>query len=166
MKTGSCVIVFFILFSCIQGCKGPGADVLPLDKMKVVFLHHMMVEEMLNNYQRRDTTLNFDSVQSVSYRNILLLHNIDSAVFYKSLAYYKSDIERFTLLVDSANALGVREREKRYELDAEAAEKKAEQEMKATEDSLATRPDSLSSKPDSLTSRPDSLARVSEISGN
>lgn len=159
MKTGWTLVLIISLFFCFFGCKGPGSDILPLEKMKVVFLHHLMVEETLNSYQRRDTAMNFDSAQSASYRKLLALHNIDSAVFYKSLAYYKSDIERFTRLIDSANAFGVREREKRYEMDAAAAEMKAEEESKALEDSLAAKSDSLAIKSDSL-------VNVADTSGN
>jgi hypothetical protein len=102
-----------------SSCQQKGKGILSIDEMKVVLLHHTMTEEFLNGYITRDTSLRFDSVQHVLYRNVLRLHHLDSARFYRSLEYYKSDIERFRILLDSAYAYANREREKRYQVQEE-----------------------------------------------
>lgn len=119
-------------------CSMPNKDILPINKMKVVFLHHMMVEEMLNNYQLRDSYSNFDSSQNAAFRNLLIFHKIDSSTFYKSLQYYKSDVKRFNVLIDSAKSFAAREREKRY-----AAEQASASVDTTKIDTLMNVPDSL-----------------------
>lgn len=101
MKIFSVSFFITLLLSCREG----GKDILPINKMKVVFLHHIMAEEMINNhFANRDTILRIDSLQIVSFDNVLKFNTTDSVTFYKSLAYYKSDIKLFKLLLDSTHA--------------------------------------------------------------
>jgi hypothetical protein len=109
--------VLLVLFSItiLLSCKGGEKDILPIDKMKVVFLHHIMTEEMINNhYANRDTTLSIDSLQIVSFDHVLKLNATDSSTFYKSLAYYKGDVKRFKELLDSTHAYADKLRQELY----------------------------------------------------
>jgi hypothetical protein len=82
--------------------------------MKVLILENQMVEEFYTNYIYKDSTINRDSARSVAFKQVLQLHKTDSAGFYKSLAWYRSEPERFKILLDSATAYANRLREDRY----------------------------------------------------
>lgn len=119
------------------GCKEKPAGILPVDKLKVVFLHHLMAEEMVNNFIARDTSINFDSARTAIFSGILKLDNTDSATFNRSVNYYKADPERFSELLDSVNALATREKEFHEKKVAKALRKKAVADSIAQVDSLA-----------------------------
>ena len=112
-------------------CNQYPSDVLPPDKMKVVFFDMMLADEFQNYYAGRDTMFNFDSIRAQNYLDILKLHKIDSNLFKRSIEYYKGDIIAFGILIDSVNQYASREREKRFQVQA------------ATSDSLANATDSL-----------------------
>jgi len=142
------------------GCNKTPEGILPVNKMKVVLLHHMMAEELLDNFIARSEKLNYDSAQSVLYSGVMKLHKTDSATFARSMNYYKADVGRFKELLDSVNALALREKENRVQLDAARARKKALTDSLKMVDSLArikklnpAGKDSLDSLKDSLTGK-------------
>jgi hypothetical protein len=103
------VFIFVIAF---MACNEGGRGILPVDKMKVVFLHQIMAEEMVNNFfASKDTSLSLDSLYIVSFEKALKLNGTDSAAFFKSLAYYRQDIDRFKELMDSTYAYADRLRQ-------------------------------------------------------
>jgi hypothetical protein len=127
------LMVFFLGMGCNKTPEG----ILPLNKMKVVFLHQIMAEELLNNFVVRNEALNFDSAQAVLFSGVMKLDKTDSTTFAKSMEYYKEDIGRFKELLDSVNALAVREKENRVQLEAARARKKAFTDSLKMVDSLA-----------------------------
>lgn len=100
--------------------------VLPIDRMKVIMLHQMMAEELVNNYITRNEALDYDSAKLRIYPSVLALHKTDSATFKKSLDYYRSDIARFKMLMDSVNNYATRERDRRFAAEAAADSAKSE----------------------------------------
>ncbi len=113
--------VFFLLIVVIVvgvACQSSSKKILEIDKMKVLLMHQLMVEEFHSNFQYRDTISNKDSLRSVGFAQVLNIHKVDSAQFYKSLNYYKSEPVLYQKLLDSANAYATRERELRYMIDA------------------------------------------------
>lgn len=135
-------LVSIILF---WGCKKKQEGVLDINKMKVVFLHHMMAEEVFNNYMGRDSATNFDSARNTIYSSVLKINHTDSATFVKSLKYYKSDVARFKILMDSVIAYGNREKDIQSRLDSIKIRKKW------IADSLQIIKDSLKLKKDTST---------------
>jgi hypothetical protein len=129
--------LFPVALLLVTGCNRTPEGILPLNKMKVVFLHHIMAEEMLNNFIIRNEYLNFDSARTILFSGVMKLHKTDSATFAKSVNYYKADIGRFKELLDSVNALAVREKDIRALVDAERLRKKLVADSIAVADSLA-----------------------------
>lgn len=147
-------LLFFLL---VTGCKNAPEGIIPLDKMKVVFLHHIMAEEMLNNFIARNAALNYDSARTILFSGVMKLHKTDSATFVKSVNYYKADIERFKELLDSVSALALREKEMRAVVEAERLRKKVVADSIAVADSLAKLKKLKPGEMDSLTLRKDSI---------
>lgn len=147
----------WLFFLLVTGCKNAPEGIIPLNKMKVVFLHHIMAEEMLNNFIARDALLNYDSARTVLFSGVMKLHKTDSATFAKSINYYKADIERFKELLDSVSALALREKEMRAVVEAERLRKKVVADSIALADSLALLKKLNPDAKDSLTGRSDSL---------
>jgi len=145
--------IFFLGFGCNKTPEG----ILPLNKMKFVFLHHIMAEEMVNNYIAHDAKINYDSARIEFFSGVLKLHKIDSITFAKSVNYYKSDLERLKELFDSVNAVALREKDIRQQLEAALAKKKAVADSLATVDSLAKLKKEVPGKKDSLDAARDSL---------
>lgn len=142
-----------LLFICVvafMACRNGGKGILSIDKMKVVFLHQIMAEEMVNNfYANRDTSLSIDSLQIVSFEKVLRLNGTDSATFYRSLAYYREDIDRFKLLMDSTYAYADRLRQTRY-LKNENPNKETENTVEASESDTLIAPNNKVNDIDSL----------------
>ncbi len=111
------LLICCFLFSCGSN-KG---DIIPINTMKVLILENQMAEEFYANYIYKDSTINRDSARSVAFKQVLRLHKVDSTRFYKSFAYYRSEPERFKILLDSANAYANRLREERYKLESTPA---------------------------------------------
>lgn len=110
----SCLTIAIVF--CLLGCKNKQQQILPIDKMKVVFLHQIMAEEVVNlHYAHKDTTPNLDSMYITSFEKVLKLNKTDSATFYKSLNYYKADIKLFKELLDSTQAYATQLRTRAYQ---------------------------------------------------
>jgi Domain of unknown function (DUF4296) len=147
----------FLLLLVGAGCNKTPEGILPLNKMKVVFLHHIMADEMVNNFVARNASLNLDSARTILFSGVMKLHKIDSATFAKSVNYYKADVGRFKELLDSVYALAIREKDIRARLEMEKSRKKFVADSIATADSLAKLKKLNPELYDSLTSRKDSL---------
>ena len=147
------LIIFFLGF----GCKKTPEGILPLNKMKVVFFDHILAEDMLNNFVARNEKLNFDSARTVLFSGVMKLHKTDSATFARSMNYYKADIGRFKELLDSVNALALREKDIQFKLEEARTRKKVVADSLAMADSLAKIEKLKPGTKDSLTSAKDSL---------
>jgi hypothetical protein len=134
MGRGIFTIIFISILALFSACKQYPEGVLSPDKMKYVFFDMMLADEFNNYYviQGKDTTLNFDSIRCQNYMDILRLHNIDSNDFKRSLAFYKKNVEQFSILIDTVYQYAGAERERRFALEA------------ALKDSLENSTDSLS----------------------
>ncbi len=141
----------------ISGCDRTPEGIIPLNEMKVIFLHHIMAEEMVNNYVARNASLNYDSARRVYFSGVMKLHKTDSATFAKSMNYYKADIGRFKELLDSVNALAVREKDFRVKFEEERSRKKEVADSIALADSLAKVNKASKAGKDSLGAAADSL---------
>jgi len=147
------LIIFFVGFGCNKKPEG----ILPLNKMKVVFFHHIVAEDMLNNFVARNDALNFDSARTVLFSGVMKLHKTDSTTFARSMNYYKADIGRFKELLDSVNALALREKDIQFKLEEVRTRKKVVADSLAMADSLAKLKKMKPGKKDSLTSAKDTL---------
>lgn len=114
MKSLFLFLVFGMLMASIACKTDNGGNVLEIDRMKVLLLHQLMFDEFQISHTYRDTLLKRDSFLSAGFQQVLAIHKVDSARFYTSLAWYKSDAKRFKLLLDSAFAYAERERNIRY----------------------------------------------------
>lgn len=146
------------------GCRQEPEGILPIDQLKVVFLHQMLAEEMVNNFIARDTAINFDSARTSIFSGVMKLHKTDSATFIRSVNYYKADPERFAALLDSVNALATREKEYRDKKAAAALRKKAIADSIAVVDSLAKLKRKTGNNKDSLGKLTDSANLKKKVS--
>lgn len=150
------LLPFFIVFAGL-GCKRNPDGILPIDKLKVVFFHHMMAEEMINNYIARDTAIDYDSARTAIFSGVMQHDKTDSATFIRSVNYYRADPERFSELLDSVNALATREKEFRDKRIEKAMRKKAVADSIAMVDSLAKLKNVPANTKDSVRRKADSL---------
>jgi hypothetical protein len=114
MKSLFLLLVFGLLMASIACKTDDRSNVLGIDQMKVILLHQLMFDEFQQSYTYRDTLVNRDSFLSAGFQQVLAINKVDSAKFYNSLAWYRSDPKRFKLLLDSAFAYAERERNNRY----------------------------------------------------
>jgi hypothetical protein len=114
MKNRFLFLVFGMLIASIACKTGDSSSVLEINKMKVLLVHQLMFDEFQVSQTYRDTLLKRDSFITAGFQQVLAIHKVDSARFYSSLAWYRSDAKRFKLLLDSAFAYAERERTNRY----------------------------------------------------
>jgi hypothetical protein len=157
MNKSSLFKLVFSIFIAITACKGNKDNILPIDKMKVVFLQQIMADEMVSNYfASRDTSLKIDSLYIVSFDNVLKLNGTDSASFFQSLAYYKSDPQLFKELLDSTYAYADRLRQSLYEKQ-DTPEEETEKSAEENDSGIPVDKDSTMNSIDSTVNAKDSL---------
>ncbi len=92
-----CLPLFF--FNCSQNNVPKG--VLAVDKMEKVVFDILRVDEYLNNFVSRDTTVDLKKKRSVLYGQVFKLHNTNRKEFYTSFKFYQRHPDIQKTLFDS-----------------------------------------------------------------
>jgi hypothetical protein len=108
-----CLLVLLCLFSCRREKPGKGG-ILSVNEMKKVMWDMVQVDDFASSFIKKDSTLDLTKETNLLYQKVFALHKIDSARFFKSFYFYKQHPADYKLLVDSLNALSIRERENRF----------------------------------------------------
>lgn len=98
------------LFLFLLGCKEKKSNDISNEKMKVVVLQLMKVDEHIARMSAQDTTWKDGKKTAELYQKIFDLNKVDRTQFYKQMEYLKSHPIEFKVLLDSANELSKREK--------------------------------------------------------
>lgn len=98
-----CCMIGISFFACKE--KEVNKDIIPFNKMKVVMLQLLQVDEYYNRMNMRDSTLRIEQKNVKFYKQVFDLNGVKRADFYATLAYYEARPIEFKVLMDSVNAL-------------------------------------------------------------
>jgi hypothetical protein len=112
MKNGILICFSFILICCSNDALPKG--ILVADEMKKVVYDLLRVDEYLNNFVTKDTTVNVKMKRSIYYEQVFRSHNTSRKQFYTSFRYYQQHPDIQKNLFDSLLATANREREPPY----------------------------------------------------
>ena len=105
---GLCIIVA-LLSSCASTLSEK--KLVPFDKMKIVMLQLLQVDEFYNRTSFRDSTLRLEKKNIVFYKQVFELNGVDRNQFYTSLEYYENHPNEMKVLMDSVNVLCKKKKE-------------------------------------------------------
>lgn len=97
---GICLSFFFVACSSNPVPK----DILTRGKMENVVHDLLKVDEYLNNFVSRDTSVNIKKQRSIFYAEVFKLHGTDRKQFYTSYRYYQQHPDMQKALFDSVLA--------------------------------------------------------------
>lgn len=115
MTRNSILITFIavVMFSCFGGNFNAGG-ILDQNKMADLLNEIALAEGFAETYHFKDTLQSKDSMIQRELDKVLQLHKISMKQFTQSYHYYKTHPEEFKVLVDTANARAVRNRDLIY----------------------------------------------------
>jgi len=113
------VIVFFLtsFVSCDRENHVP-SGMINVDPMADILMDISMAEAFSESFLLIDSTLKKDSVLKMEISKVYKLHNTDPIEFSKSYTFYTTKPVLFKLVMDSANARIIRNREREFANDS------------------------------------------------
>lgn len=106
MKIGIIILLGFLFFSCSSGSVPRG--ILPPEKMEKVVYDLMQIDEYLNTFVIKDSSVNIKEKRSIFYDQVFNLNNTSRKDFYSSYKYYQQHPDKQKILFDSLLAKGNR----------------------------------------------------------
>ena len=94
------IILISLIFIACNTSKEP-TDILPPEKMKVVFFDLVRADEFANNYIANDTSKNVKVERAKLYQKVFVLHKTSQDEFYTSYKYYQQNPDKHKQLFDS-----------------------------------------------------------------
>lgn len=109
------VLVFFLtcLVSCDRDNHVP-RGIIKVDPMADILMDISMAEAFSESFLLTDSTLKKDSVLKMEISKVYKLHNTDPIQFSKSYTFYTTKPVLFKVVMDSANARAIRNREREF----------------------------------------------------
>jgi hypothetical protein len=108
-----------LLLACLgyTGCTPASSSKKPIEvnKMKQVMWDLMKADEWYNQITAKDSTLHGKKEDIHLYEQVFAVHGISKDQFYTSYKYYESHPVEFKVLIDSVDALSLREKNKLYD---------------------------------------------------
>ncbi|MCE2849377.1 MAG: DUF4296 domain-containing protein [Chitinophagaceae bacterium] len=114
--------MMLMLWSC-SGIGFNSGDLIGKDRMANILYDIALAEAFVETYQLKDSTLNKDSalqkeIDLVALQKeidlVLKYHGIEPKLFSKSYQFYQQHPQDFKVLIDTANARAIRNRENSY----------------------------------------------------
>lgn len=105
------IAISFFAVAC-SGNDTP-ADLIPLDKMKVITWDMMRAGELAQDLYAKDTTTISQKTMQL-YQKVFAVHGITKENFYQSTKYYQSHPDLNQILIDSVSAYSARKRSELY----------------------------------------------------
>ena len=109
MRKLVCLWLTFIFFGCSPNPVPKG--ILGLDKMEQVVYDLIQVDEYMNNFIVRDSSVNMKEKRSILYEQVFKLHNTTRKEFFTSYKYYQKHPDMQKVLFDSLTARADRRKE-------------------------------------------------------
>lgn len=106
--------ILTIVYASCLGDQYRSSNILDEDKMADLLNDMALAEGFTESFLFRDTLQSKDTLVQRELDKVLQLHKISVEQFSKSFHYYKTHPEAFKILVDTANARSVRNREQSY----------------------------------------------------
>ncbi len=108
-------LAFFILLLWSCSWKGFNSDdVIGKDRMANILYDIALAEAFVETYQLKDSALNKDSALQKEIDLVLKYHAVVPLRFSKSYQFYQQHPKDFRILIDTANARAIRNRENSY----------------------------------------------------
>jgi len=106
---------FFILllWSC-SGTMFNSVDVIGKDRMANILYDIALAEAFVETYQLKDSSVSKDSALQKEIDLVLKYHGVEPQRFSKSYRFYQQHPKDFKILIDTANARAIRNRENSY----------------------------------------------------
>lgn len=101
------------LWSC-SGTVFNSVDVIGKDRMANILYDIALAEAFVETYQFKDSSTNKDSALQKEIDLVLKYHSVEPAQFSKSYHFYQQHPKDFKVLIDTANARAIRNRENSY----------------------------------------------------
>ena len=113
------ILVFFTisLVSCDRESYIP-RGIIKLDPMADILVDISAAEAFSESFLLTDTLLKKDSVLKMEISKVYKLHNTDPIQFSKSYTFYTTKPVLFKIVMDSANARVIRNREREFTNDS------------------------------------------------
>ena len=113
------LVVYFLAilsigYSSCMGDQYGSSGILDEDRMADLLNEIALAEGFAESYLFRDTLQSKDTLVQRELDKVLQLHKISVEQFTQSFHYYKTHPEEFKILVDTANARALRNREQSY----------------------------------------------------
>lgn len=99
MRKVACIFLSLIFFACSKNQVPKG--ILASDKMEKIIYDLLSVDEYVDNYVVKDTTVNIKMKRSIFYEQVFKLHNTNRKEFYTSYKYYQQHPGIQKVLFDS-----------------------------------------------------------------
>ena len=109
------VFLTMMLWSC-SGAGFNSVEVIGKDRMANILYDIALAEAFVETYQLKDSSLNKDSALQKEIDLVLKYHGVEPLRFSKSYQFYKQHPKDFKVLVDTANARAIRNRENSYSM--------------------------------------------------
>ncbi len=93
------IVLIFILSSCANHSVQKG--ILEPNKMEMVVYDLLKVDEYINNFVVKDTSVDKKMKRSILYEQVFKLHNTNRKEFYTSYRYYQQHPDIQKTLFDS-----------------------------------------------------------------
>jgi hypothetical protein len=101
----------------LWSCSGTGfrsVDVIGKDRMANILYDIALAEAFVETYQLKDSALNKDSALQKEIDLVLKYHAVEPLRFSRSYQFYQQHPKDFRILIDTANARAIRNRENSY----------------------------------------------------
>ena len=98
-----CLWILLLLCMSCSNDRETSEPTLKMDKMADVLYDIALAESYVETYLSKDSAKNKDSLLRVEMDLVFNMHGIDAKAFAQNLAAYKSQPERFQVVLDSAN---------------------------------------------------------------
>ena len=108
----ACIIFLCAFAACTVEEKKIPKDIMPVDKMKTIVWDMIQAGAYASYLKENDTTIKRNN--TAYFAEVLKLHNINKADFFKSFSFYQKHPVLNKELFDSVNAFAQRQRNNMY----------------------------------------------------
>lgn len=99
MRQLLCLLAGFIFMACSSRPVPDG--IIPPEKMEKVVYDLMQVDEFINNFVYKDSSIDIKKQRSIYYEQVFKIHNTTRKDFFTSFKYYEQRPEIQKTLFDS-----------------------------------------------------------------
>lgn len=110
MRLTGLIIMLVMTLSC-GGAKVP-EGVLPPEKMEEVLTDVLLAESFAESYLIADTTRKLKQYYAQELDRVIAVHKVTQKQLLASIDYYKTQPDKFKVIIDSVNNRAIREKDR------------------------------------------------------